>query len=41
LENFPYLFTMLFQEDEAAKVLKNLRGARTLKGYSYGAKRRR
>ena len=41
LENFPYLFTMLFHEDEAAKVLKNLRGARTLKGYSYGAKRRR
>jgi len=41
LENFPYLFTMLFQEEEAAKVLKNLRGARTLKGYSYGAKRRR
>jgi len=41
LENFPYLFTMLFQEEEAAKVLKNIRGARTLKGYSYGAKRRR
>jgi hypothetical protein len=32
---------MLFQEDEAAKVLKNLRGARTLKGYSYGARRKR
>ena len=32
LENFPYLFTMLFQEEEAAKVLKNIRGARTLKG---------
>jgi ATP-dependent RNA helicase RhlE len=41
LEGFDYLFTMLFQEDEAAKVLKNLRGARTLKGYSYGARRRR
>jgi hypothetical protein len=41
LENFPYLFTMLFHEDEAAKVLKNLRGARTLKGYSYGARRKR
>jgi len=41
LENFPYLFTMLFQEDEAARVLKNIRGTRTLKGYSYGAKRRR
>ena len=41
LENFPYLFTMLFQEEEAAKVLKNLRGAKTFKGYSYGARRRR
>jgi ATP-dependent RNA helicase RhlE len=41
LENFPYLFTMLFQEDEAARVLKNIRGARTLKGYSYGARRKR
>ena len=27
--------------EEAARVLKNIRGARTLKGYSYGAKRRR
>jgi ATP-dependent RNA helicase RhlE len=41
LENFPYLFTMLFQEEEASKVLKNIRGARTLKGYSYGARKRR
>ena len=41
LENFPYLFTMLFQEEEAAKVLKNIRGSRTLKGYSYGARRKR
>jgi len=41
LENFPYLFTMLFQEEEAARVLKNIRGARTLKGYSYGSRRKR
>jgi ATP-dependent RNA helicase RhlE len=41
LENFPYLFTMLFQEEEAARVLKNIRGARTLKGYSYGARKKR
>jgi ATP-dependent RNA helicase RhlE len=41
LENFPYLFTMLFQEEEAAKILKNVRGARTLKGYSYGARKRK
>jgi len=39
LENFPYLFTMLFQEEEAARVLKNIRGARTLKGY--GARKKR
>jgi len=41
LEGFPYLFTMLFQEEEAARVLKNIRGARTIKGYSYGARRKR
>ena len=41
LENFPYLFTMLFQEEEAARVLKNIRGARTLKGYSYGSRKKR
>jgi len=41
IENFPYLFTMLFQEEEAAKVLRNIRGARTLKGYSYGSRRKR
>jgi len=41
LDDFPYLFTMLFQEEEAARVLKNIRGARTLKGYSYGARRKR
>ena len=41
LENFPYLFTMLFQEAEAEKVLRNMKGARTLKGYTYGARKRR
>ena len=41
LDNFPYLFTMLFQEEEASRVLKNIRGARTLKGYSYGARKKR
>ena len=41
MDNFPYLFTMLFQEEEAARVLKNIRGARTLKGYSYGARKKR
>ena len=41
LENFPYFYTTLFNEEAAEKLLKNVRGARTLKGYSYGAKKRR
>ena len=41
IEGFPYLFTMLFQEEKAAKMLRNVRGVRTSKGYSYGAQRRR
>lgn len=42
LENFPYLFTMLFQEEgEVEKILRNMKGTRTLKGYSYGARRRK
>ncbi len=41
LEGFPYLFTMLFEEEKAAKMLRNMRGVRTSKGYSYGAQRRR
>ncbi|MFZ4116650.1 MAG: DEAD/DEAH box helicase [Chthoniobacterales bacterium] len=41
LENFSYLYTTLFNEEAAEKLLKSVRGARTLKGYSYGAKKRR
>lgn len=41
LENFSYLYTTLFNEEAAEKILKNVRGARTLKGYSYSAKKRR
>lgn len=41
LENFSYFYTTLFNEEAAEKLLKNVRGARTLKGYSYGAKKRR
>lgn len=40
LENFPYFFTMLFQEAEAEKVLRNMKGSRTLKGYTYGTRKR-
>ncbi|MBX9577674.1 MAG: DEAD/DEAH box helicase [Chthoniobacterales bacterium] len=41
IEGFPYLFTMLFQEEKAAKMLRNVRGVRTSKGYSYGARSRK
>ena len=41
LENFSYLYTTLFNEEAAEKLLKNVRGSRTLKGYSYGARKRR
>lgn len=41
LEKFPYFFTTLFQEENAEKILRNVRGARTLKGYSYGARKRK
>lgn len=41
LDGFPYLFTMLFQEEKVAKMLRNVRGVRTSKGYSYGARKRR
>jgi len=41
LEGFPYLFTMLFQEEKAAQMLRNVRGVRTSKGYSYGARKKR
>ncbi|MBX9742648.1 MAG: DEAD/DEAH box helicase [Chthoniobacterales bacterium] len=41
LDNFPYLYTTLFNEEAAEKILRNVRGARTLKGYSYGARKRK
>ena len=41
LDRFPYFFTMLFKEEEAIKMLRNVRGVRTSKGYSYGARRKR
>ncbi|MCX6957334.1 MAG: DEAD/DEAH box helicase [Verrucomicrobiae bacterium] len=41
LEGFSYFFTMLFQEEKAAKMLRNVRGVRTSKGYSYGARSRK
>lgn len=41
LEGFPYLFTMLFQEEKVAQMLRNVRGVRTSKGYRYGAHRKK
>jgi len=41
LENFNYVYTALFNEVEAAAALKAAKGVRTMKGYSFGAKKRR
>lgn len=41
LEGFPYVYTALFNEDEAAAALKAAKGVRTLKGYKFGTRRRR
>lgn len=41
LENFSYLYTTLFNEEAAEKILRSVRGARTAKGYSYGARRKK
>ncbi len=41
LENFSYFYTTLFNEEAASKLLKNVRGSRTAKGYSYGARKRK
>ncbi len=41
LEDFPYLYTAVFNEIEAAASLKAAKGVRTHKGYKFGAKRRR
>lgn len=41
LENFEYVYTALFNETEAAAALKAAKGVRTMKGYSFGAKKRR
>jgi len=41
LENFNYVYTALFNETEAAAALKAAKGVRTMKGYSFGAKKRR
>lgn len=41
LDNFPYHYTTLFNEEAAEKILRSVRGARTLKGYSYGARRKK
>ncbi|MDX2080861.1 MAG: DEAD/DEAH box helicase [Terrimicrobiaceae bacterium] len=41
LENFPYVYTALFNETEAAAALKAAKGVRTHKGYKFGARRKR
>ncbi len=41
LDNFDYLFSAVFNEDSVTAALKGAKGVRTLKGMSFGPKRRR
>lgn len=41
LDNYPYIYTALFNEDSVEASLKGAKGVRGLKGTTYGARRRR
>jgi len=41
LDNFDYAYTTIFNEAEAAAALKSAKGVRTLKGQSFGGRRKR
>lgn len=41
LDNFPYVYTALFNEEEVEAALRGARGVRTHKGYSFGRRKRR
>jgi len=41
LENFPYVYSAIFDEDSVTAALKGAKGVRTLKGMSFGARRKR
>jgi len=41
LDNFEYVFSAIFNEDSVAAALKGAKGVRTLKGTTFGPKRRR
>jgi hypothetical protein len=39
LENFPYLYTVLFEPESAAGSKRGITGRRTHRGYSFGRRR--
>lgn len=41
LENFAYVYSAIFDEDSVTAALKGAKGVRTLKGMSFGARRKR
>ena len=41
LENFPYVYSAVFDEEAAEAALRNAKGVRTHRGMSFGGKRRR
>ena len=41
LENFDYVYSAIFNEDSVAAALKGAKGVRTLKGTTFGARRKR
>lgn len=41
LDNFPYVYTALFNEEDVEAALRGARGVRTHKGYSFGRRKRR
>jgi hypothetical protein len=40
LENFPYIYTVLFEPESAASGKRAIGGGRTHRGYSFGRRRR-
>jgi ATP-dependent RNA helicase RhlE len=39
LENFPYLYTVLFEPESSAASKRGITGRRTHRGYSFGRRR--
>ena len=41
LENFPYIYSAIFNEEAVEAALRGTKGVRTHRGMSFGARRRR